>query len=239
MVQCTVIPMKRTSDLTTIGLHWIAERLVACIVPIYPVITTLLPDEEPWVIGATLRRRAQFAAGRDAARQVMAAMGASVVGVGQGIEGEPLFPAELRGSISHTRAYAVALVGFSDDYCSLGVDLDDAQPLGDAAAAGVTWQAEISRIQRVMGIAGRAAAQNFAFSAKEAIFKCQYPLTLNSKLGHQQVRLLVSGPGADVMSVAGWRVAAPTATILNRVVVRRLMLGSLSLALATISMRSR
>ena len=221
-----------------IGLHWIAEGLVACIVPISPTIaTTLLPEEETLVAGATVRRRAQFAAGRDAARRVMAAMGVPPIAVGQGTEGEPLFPAELRGSISHTREHAVALVGLADSYCSLGVDLDDTRPLGDAAAAGVTWQSEISRIQRAMGFAERAAAQNFAFSAKEAIFKCQYPLTLNSKLGQLQARLLTSPDGAGVMSVEGWRVPAPTADILGRIVVSRSVIGSLSLALATVPAR--
>lgn len=229
---------KGTSDLATIGLHWIAERLVACIVPISPAIATLLPDEEFLVVGATLRRRAEFAAGREAARQVMGAMGKPAITIGQGTGGEPLFPAELRGSISHTREHAVAVVGLADDYCSLGIDLDDARSLGDAAAAGVTWQSEVSRIQSVMGFAERAAAQKFAFSAKEAIFKCQYPLTLNSKLGPLQARLLASRSGAGVMSVAGWRVDALTADVLNRVVVLRLTLGYLSLALATVSARS-
>jgi len=218
-------------------LHWIADRLAACIVPIFPTIAKLLPDEELLMAGATPRRRAQFAAGRDAARQAMAAMGMPVVPIGQGTQGEPLFPAELRGSISHTHEHAVAVVGLADDYCSLGVDLDDARPLGDAAAAVVTWQTEVSRIQRAMDFAERAVAQNFAFSAKEAIFKCQYPLTLNSKLGQLQARLLDSRTGAGVMSVAGWRVPAPTADVLNRVVVRRLTFGSISLALATISAR--
>ena len=89
-----------------------------------------------------------------------------------------------------------------------------------------------------MGFAERAAAQNFAFSAKEAIFKCQYPLTLNSKLGQLQARLLATRTGAGVMSVAGWRVPAPTADVLNRVVVSRLTIGSLSLAFAVVPARS-
>lgn len=220
--------------MSTIGLHWIAEGLVACIVPIPSTIVTLLPEEELLVVGATLRRRAQFAAGRDAARQVMAAMSIPVVPIGQGAEGEPLFPAKLRGSISHTRKHAVALVGLADDYCSLGVDLDDARPLGDAAAAGVTWKSEVSRIQHVMGFAERAAAQNFAFSAKEAIFKCQYPLTMNSKLRQRQARLLASHAGAGVMSVAGWRVPAPTAQVLSRVVVSRWAGDSLAVAVAAV-----
>lgn len=220
--------------MTSVGLHWVAERLAICVVPISPSIATLRPDEEFLVAGATLRRRAQFAAGRDAARQVMAALDAPPVGIGRGSKGEPLFPLKLRGSISHTREHAVALVGLADDHCSLGVDIDDGRPLGEAAAASVTWQSEISRIQRVMGFTERGAAQNFAFSAKEAIFKCQFPLTLNSNLGHLQARLLASRSSPDAMSVSGWRVAAPTTDVLNRIVVRRLMLGSLPLAVASI-----
>lgn len=220
--------------MASIGLHWVAERLVICAVPISPSIAKLWPDEEFLLVGATLRRRAQFAAGRSAARQVMAALGVPAVGIGQGSKGEPLFPQELRGSISHTREHAVALVGFADDHCSLGIDIDDGRPLGDKAAAGVTWQSEVLRVQRVMGFTERAAAQNFAFSAKEAVFKCQFPLTLNSKLGHLQARLLASRAGPGVMSVSGWRVTAPTTDVLNRILVRRLTLGSLPLAVASI-----
>ncbi|KVW81582.1 hypothetical protein WL00_29225 [Burkholderia cepacia] len=89
-----------------------------------------------------------------------------------------------------------------------------------------------------MGFAERVTAQNFAFSAKEAIFKCQYPLTLNEKLGHLQARLLASRAGAGIMSVAGWRVPTSTADVLKRVVVSRFTIGSLSLALATIPAQS-
>lgn len=215
--------MARTRELPAIGLHWVAERLVACVLPISSTPAPLWAEEELVVVGATRRRRSQFATGRDAARQAMVALGVSAVGVGRGAEGEPLFPGALRGSISHTRELAVALVGHAVDYQSLGVDMDDGRPLGDAAAAGVTWKAEVARIQRVMGLPDRALAQNFAFSAKEAIFKCQYPLTLDASLGPLQARLVMA-PGDEAMSVAGWRVCAPMAEVLSKVSVHRLAL---------------
>lgn len=165
----------------------------------------------------------------------MVALGVPAVGIGRGTEGEPLFPKELRGSISHTRDYAVALVGLATDYCSVGVDLDDARVLGDAAAAEFTWESEVSRIQRAMNLADRRAAQSFAFSAKEAIFKCQYPLTLGVKLKAHQARLLEAQPGAGGMSVSGWRAAKATAAVLARMAVSRVALDASPLAIATIA----
>ena len=169
----------------------------------------------------------------------MLALGARVNSIGQGTEGEPLFPAELRGSISHTREHAVALVGDTRVYRCLGVDIDDARPIGHAAAAGVTWKTEVARIRRVMGISDRAVAQNFAFSAKEAIFKCQYPLTLDVKLRALQARLLESELKTGEMVVAGWRVTSTTAEVLGRIVVRRVTLNGPTLAVATLSCSSR
>lgn len=186
------------------------------------------------MVRATPRRRSEFAAGRDAARQAMMAIGLPSAGVGQGAEGDPLFPAALRGSISHTREFAVAVVGHAVDYDSLGVDIDDGRALGDAAAAEVTWNAETARIQRAMGLTDRALAQNLAFSAKEAIFKCQYPLTFNSELGPLQARL-VATPGNAVMSVAGWRVSVPTAEVLSRIRVWRLAVDGLFGTVALVS----
>jgi len=230
------LPTTRMSELPPVGLHWIDDRLVACFVAVSRSPARLLPEEEASIGDATLRRRAEFAAGRDAARQGMVALGLPAVGVGQGVEGEPAFPAGVRGSISHTNAHAVALVGLAADYRSVGVDVDDARALGDAAAAEVTWEAEIQRIQQAFGLTERAAVQNFAFSAKEAIYKCQFPLTQDAALKAHQARLLPSRDQAgQEMAVAGWRAARDTARILDLVRVRRAGFDGATLAIATIA----
>lgn len=214
----------------SIRLHWVAPRMVACVVPVSST-PQLWPEEERAVVGSTLRRRLQYAAGREAARHAMIALGVPACAVGQGAEGEPLFPLELRGSISHTREYAVGLVGCAGAYRSLGVDIDDGRPLGDAAAEGVTWKSEVRRIQHAMRLVDRALAQNFAFSAKEAVFKCQYPLTFNGMLAPLQARLLQI-PGCNGMAVAGWRVSIVTANVLARISVDRLLLDGHAVAVA-------
>lgn len=216
----------------TIGLHQVGPRLVVCIVPISSTATAVWPDEQRYVDGANLRRRAEFAAGRDAARQAMVALGARAASIAKGAGEEPLFPAALRGSISHTRTHAVAFVGDADVYRSLGVDIDDNKPLGDAAAAGHTWKSEVVRIQRAMGLQDRARAQNFAFSAKEAIFKCQYPLTGDAGIRALQARLIEDEDSVERMRVAGWRVTAATASTLGQIGVLRFELGDATLALA-------
>lgn len=218
-----------------IGLHWIDKRLVACFVPVTQKPAELWPEEEVFVADATLRRRAEFAAGRNAARQAIVALGLPAIVVGMGTEGEPFFPAELRGSISHTNTHAVALIGLAADYCSVGVDVDDSRPLGDAAAAEVTWEAEVRRIQRAYGFIDRAAAQNFAFSAKEAIFKCQFLLTQDTTLKAHQARLrAVSHQTGAELRVAGWRAASATSRVLELVRIRRAGFEGATLAIATI-----
>lgn len=217
------------------GLHWVATDLVACIEPVTLVPPALWDEELPLVAEATPRVRAKFAAGRSAARQAMAALGISPSAIGRGIQGEPLFPNGVIGSISHTPRFSVALVGKGAGYRSLGVDLDDERRLGDAAALEFSWENEVSRISRALGL-GRAEAQNFAFSAKEAIFKCQYSLTLDAELKAHQARLRQARPCAQDFRVSGWRATAATAAVLAAIRVRRIPLGGLTMTVAAIAL---
>lgn len=213
-------------------LHQAEERLFISIVPVTLSYRPFSAEEEALVLDATALRRAQFAAGRRAARLAMAPLGVAPVAIGRGQEGEPLFPAQVCGSISHTREYAAAIVGWANNYASVGVDIDDGRPLGEEAAAAVTWKSEVKRIQKTLGIESAALAENFAFSAKEAVFKCQYPLTLNATLTQKQARLLARLGKPDALGVMGWRVRAATARVLEHIFVRRLKLAGQAVAIA-------
>jgi 4'-phosphopantetheinyl transferase EntD len=176
----------------------------------------LLGDEALCVRDALPVRIREFAAGRAAAREAMGKLGVAPVEVLQGAAGEPLWPEGLCGSISHTRAFAVALVARRTAYAAVGVDVDDDRPVGERAARLVTWKREIDLLQALGLCENPAAAQNLAFSAKEAVFKCQYPLTGCRTLHFQQVRL-VSADGA--LGVSGWRVQAAVANALRRILL--------------------
>lgn len=150
-------------------------------------------------------RIVEFSAGRAAARAALLAIGAPAAEVLQGPGGEPTWPRGLCGSISHTNDLAVALVAPLAAYRSVGVDVDDGASLGSAAST-VASKREV-RLLCSSGLArDEVDAYLLAFSMKEAVFKCQYPLTGRRQLGFQQVRLVADGPGTGAMRVAGWRV---------------------------------
>ena len=81
---------------------------------------SLKPEEEPTVERAVERRRAEFSAGRQAARQ---AMGRDVA-IPMAIDRSPVWPEGVTGSISHAGGWAMAAVGEGMIGLDLEVDAD-------------------------------------------------------------------------------------------------------------------
>ena len=183
----------------------------------------LLDQETGALVGATPARASEFGAGRAAARAALHGLGLASCPVPQGVAGEPIWPDGTCGSISHTDRFAAALVAPTAAYSGVGVDVDDERPVGSRAAKHVTWARE-TKLLIARGLAANdAAAHNLAFSAKEAVFKCQYPLTRCRQLDFQQVRLVEPEPGCEAaLAVSGWRVTPAVAAVLRRIAVWRL-----------------
>lgn len=122
----------------------------------------LLPGEE---IAAVPRRLREYAAGRAALRQTMAALGLPVVPVPMNPDRSPALPRGLVASISHTdtACLAAAMTGVR----GIGIDLEPDQPLPPDLAAEI-----LTRQER-----GTPEAR-LIFSAKEALYKAQYPTSL-------------------------------------------------------------
>ncbi|MFG6412694.1 hypothetical protein ACG02S_02160 [Roseateles sp. DC23W] len=167
---------------------------------------------------STERQRDGFLAGRHAAHLACLRLGIACELIGRGRHGEPLFPAALRGSISHSRTVAVAAVAQATATQAVGVDVDDERNLPAIAMADISWKSEVSRLQTFLSLSDLHAAERFAFSAKEAVFKCQFPLTQNRRLGFKQVSLwpLKSGEGLQVRPHS---TAKATAEVLRRISV--------------------
>jgi 4'-phosphopantetheinyl transferase EntD len=180
----------------------------------------LLGGEASLVHGAMPHRIIEFSAGRSAARRAIQALGVHPSEVLQGEGGEPIWPAGLSGSISHSDSLAVSLVAPSAAFESVGVDVDDGRPLGDAAAQTVASRREL-RLLLSAGLArSEEEAENFAFSVKEAVFKCQYVLTGHRGLRFHQARLVeASTGGSGCIAVAGWRTSAAVDQVLRRIVI--------------------
>lgn len=128
----------------------------------------LLGVEIEAIAKASQRRRAEFTAGRVAARM---AMGSDDV-VPMGADRAPVWPDGWRGSITHSRDWALAAV--SRGTGMIGLDLEPAEPLPEDVIETVLWNAEKDWIDRCddPGLMARVV-----FSAKECAYKAQYPIT--------------------------------------------------------------
>ncbi|SDF31251.1 4'-phosphopantetheinyl transferase family protein [Limimaricola pyoseonensis] len=158
------------------------------------------PGEAEAVRRAVPARRAEFAAGRAAARAAMARLGLSPREVPQGADRAPVWPEGVVGSISHDAGLAVAALRLGPPH--IGIDLEPDHPLPPAL-----WPEIIGPDERAEAMAqadpGRAA--RVIFAAKEAAFKAQYPVT-GALLGFDAMR--VSIDGADVSA----RLTGPVGT---------------------------
>ncbi len=127
----------------------------------------LFPEEERTVAGAVSSRRAEFAAGRAAARRALLGLGIAAAPIPSGARRAPVWPAGAVGSISHAGERAVAAVARASDAVALGIDLELARPLAP----------EVERlvVHREDRLGARPLASTVAFSAKESVYKALFP----------------------------------------------------------------
>lgn len=125
---------------------------------------------------AVAKRRAEFLAGRWAARRALASLGVDAA-PGRNEDGSPRWPAQIVGSITHGAERALCAVARSCDVRALGIDAERLM----SSAAKDELRARICSIDERAALArGLAAPEHhlvtFAFSAKESLYKCLYPL---------------------------------------------------------------
>lgn len=137
----------------------------------------LLPEEEALLSkSASLKRRSEFARGREAAHRAILQLGGAVRSpILKGQNREPLFPEPYIGTISHSDGIAVAAVTLKSSVLSLGIDVQKVsnrfspELIGQFASESETrWIADggVLQTQRALII----------FSAKESIYKALNPI---------------------------------------------------------------
>jgi 4'-phosphopantetheinyl transferase EntD len=147
----------------------------------------LMPEEGAAVAGAVSARVAEFAAGRMAARRAMAALGLPMVPIPAGLDRAPVWPEGLAGSIAHAGGVAVAAVRPG---LPIGLDLEE-----DVALEPDLWQLICDAGElAALPAASRGHAVRLVFSAKEAIYKAQYPLT-GQLIGFEAVSITLQDGG--------------------------------------------
>lgn len=134
------------------------------------------PCEAPAIARASPRRRAEFAAGRAAARAAMTRLGACPAPVPSGADRAPIWPAGLTGSLSHNETLCIAAIAPSDTFRALGVDVEEDAGLPEDLIPAICTLAErawlSSQPEQMRGWLAR-----LIFSAKECAYKCQYGIS--------------------------------------------------------------
>jgi 4'-phosphopantetheinyl transferase EntD len=136
----------------------------------------LLPAEAPYVGRAVPKRVQEFAAGRLCARRALAEFGIVDFPVRVADDRQPIWPDSFVGSITHTEGYGAAVVAQRRRMRALGLDSEIVGQVKAPLWATICTQSEIAWL-RSLPRSEQAAAATVIFSAKEAFYKCQYPLT--------------------------------------------------------------
>jgi 4'-phosphopantetheinyl transferase EntD len=160
----------------------------------------LHPEEAPYVARAVEKRQREFASGRACARRAMAELGLEPRAIPTGSRREPLWPDGVVGSVTHTAGFCAAAVTIRAAYAGIGIDAEPDGPLSEAVMERVCGPGELGAASG-LGL-DRATFARVVFSAKEAVYKCQFPAS-GAYLGFHDVRLeLEDGSLRAVLAVA-------------------------------------
>jgi 4'-phosphopantetheinyl transferase EntD len=168
-------------------------------------VSLLAPEEASIVASAVPKRVGEFAAGRLCARRALAEFGIENFALEAAGDRQPIWPEGFVGSITHTEGMYAAVVAERRLLRAIGVDTEAAESVKPElwprilVAAEWQWLASLERAEH-------AAAATLIFSAKEAAYKCQYPLT-GERLSFSDLEVTVTerGPERGVLQVMATR----------------------------------
>jgi 4'-phosphopantetheinyl transferase EntD len=148
------------------------------------------PADSAWeierhlVATAVPRRRAEFFAGRDAARAALAELGMAPVGIGRRADRSPDWPDGVIGSLTHTQGLVAAVVAGPNGRGAAATRSGSNPGVGIGLDAEVDRPLPIAVVDRVLDPVERSALGDHVdrdgvvvFSIKEAVFKALNPLT--------------------------------------------------------------
>jgi 4'-phosphopantetheinyl transferase EntD len=136
----------------------------------------LYPDELEHVRRAVPKRRAEFGTARICARRGLAAMGIAPVAILPGEGGSPTWPPGVVGSIAHTGGYCAVALGRDPPMRAVGLDVETLQEIEPAVRDLILTPTELAWLHE-QAPGHQADLVVTFFCAKEAYYKCQYPVT--------------------------------------------------------------
>lgn len=168
--------------------------------------STLFAAEEAVVEHAVEKRRREFTTGRACAHDALERLGLPPSPILSGERGEPRWPAEVVGSITHCDGYRACAVARTSEIATVGIDAEVNAALPDGVEAEIARPEERSWLRELKREAPAVHWDRLLFSAKESVYKAWFPLTelwldfeeasvtVDAYAGTFSARLLVSGP---------------------------------------------
>ena len=145
---------------------------------------TLAAAERAQVEGALASRRAEYSTGRLLARRALGELGieaSSILREGR----RPIWPEGVVGSITHSRHYAMAVVGRRSQFAGVGIDLERTGRVTEGIAPRTMTEGELAATDAGWPPFARTAN----FSAKEAVFKAVNP-AVGLMIGFKEVEIV-------------------------------------------------
>lgn len=134
----------------------------------------LYPEELVFLERAVPKRRAEFGSVRVCARQALSQLGVAPVAIPSLPDRSPRWPAGVIGSMTHTADYCAAVVAPTSLLRGVGIDAEREKDLEPELVQMICTSKERAFLARRQTSARDTVVY---FSAKEAFYKCQYPLT--------------------------------------------------------------
>jgi 4'-phosphopantetheinyl transferase EntD len=136
----------------------------------------LLPAEAACLGRSVPERQQEFAAGRLCARRALAELGVADFALIAQPDRQPVWPAQIIGSITHTIGLCAAVVGLRSQFAGLGVDSEIVGRVTAELRPRICVPDELAWID-CLAPALHAGASALIFAAKEAFYKAQSPMT--------------------------------------------------------------
>jgi 4'-phosphopantetheinyl transferase EntD len=135
----------------------------------------LLPAEAAHLGRAVPKRAQEYAAGRLCARRALAELGIVDFPIKVADDRQPIWPDGMVGSITHTAGFCAAVVAERTRVGALGLDSEVVGSVNPEIWSTICVPGETAWLESLPPLQ-QAAAVTLIFSAKEAFYKCQYPL---------------------------------------------------------------
>jgi 4'-phosphopantetheinyl transferase EntD len=157
---------------------------------LFETVDTLHVEEETAVTAATEKRRQEFRVGRAAARAALGRFGVVGATIPRGADRLPIWPDGFVGSISHCPGWCAAAVARRRDFAAIGLDVEVRRRVRPELHTTLCTPTELAW----MAIGDRGAeTATLLFGAKEAVYKCVYPMT-RARLAFTDVEVAVDLP---------------------------------------------